>query len=187
MILFRTSAEPFFENYKVGDLISFELGNGESAEALGIKDEGDGVIFVFVDCLKREYPMNTERRDGGYAKSSLRNVLNSDVLHLFPYEIRNQMVPFESGDLVRIPTARELFGNEVYDRGENAQWTLMEDLRNRIAYAGFRSKLWTCYWLQDTTVRSSSVFFDVVTSTGERSNCIAVTSLGVRPVFKLKR
>lgn len=42
--------------YKVGDKFSFSLKNGESVTALAVKEETDGMVFIFEDCLSVNAP-----------------------------------------------------------------------------------------------------------------------------------
>ena len=50
---------------------------------------------------------------GGYPESDLRKALQSDeVLNIFA-SIRDYMVPFDNGDLLRVPFAGEMFGDNV--------------------------------------------------------------------------
>ena len=58
MKLFRTIEAVADGHYCVGDVIAFALNDGEEVEALAVKQEQDGMIFVLVDCLRKEYAMN---------------------------------------------------------------------------------------------------------------------------------
>ena len=81
------------ESYQVGDRIAFLLPDGEPVEALAVKQEQDGMLFVLVDCLYQEYSMNrTYSNRGGYKSCALRKALNGEILALFPDFIREQMV-----------------------------------------------------------------------------------------------
>lgn len=48
--------------YEVGDVIAFELEGGEKVEAMAMRQEADGMLFLFVDCLKDEECMNEDAR-----------------------------------------------------------------------------------------------------------------------------
>lgn len=138
MKLFRQiEAEPD-GHYRLGDVIAFSLIDGEEVEAMAVKQDQDGMIFVLVDCLRREYSMNrTSSNRGGYKSCLLRKALGSEILHRFPAEIRDKMVAFENGDLLRLPTEREIFGHNPYGEDEPEdveQWIPMKDHRNRIAF-----------------------------------------------------
>ena len=55
------------QHVPVGDVIRFKLSDGEKVEMLAVKEESDGMIFCFVDCLAKEYSMNeqnTNEADG---------------------------------------------------------------------------------------------------------------------------
>ena len=69
------------------------------------------MLFCAIDCLKDEYPMNKNgSNEGGYKESDLRKWLNAEILDKFPQKIREHMQPMEYGDLLRIPTEQEIFG-----------------------------------------------------------------------------
>ena len=69
--------------FRVGDVIRFKLSDGEKVEMLAVKEESDGMIFCFVDCLAKEYSMNEQNtNEGGWDASGLRKKLNGEVLDL---------------------------------------------------------------------------------------------------------
>lgn len=41
------------EMYDVGDVISFDLNDGEPVKAMAVKETSDGMLFIFVDCIKK--------------------------------------------------------------------------------------------------------------------------------------
>ena len=59
-------------NYNVEDIISFELADGEKVEAMAMKQEADGMIFMLVDCLKDEECMNEDESVEQFAPMKLR-------------------------------------------------------------------------------------------------------------------
>ena len=173
------------EKFNPGDIISFELENGEKVRAIAVKREKNGMLFCMVDCLKQEEQMNNgDTNKGGYEASDLRKKLNSEILDRFPAEIRDRMKPMENGDLLRIPTEREIFGENKYGDSDNTeQWPCMKQVRNRIALRGDNGA-WEWYWLQNR-YRDSASNFCYVTSGGTADAYGASDSNGVRPVFLL--
>ncbi|MCI6172651.1 MAG: hypothetical protein MR671_00080 [Clostridiales bacterium] len=96
-----------------------------------------GAIFLLDQYLDKAYQMNWKNTNkGGYDESDLRKALQSDeVLDIFA-GIRDYMVPFDNGDLLRIPFAGELFGDKLPEwcgPDGHEQWPLMRDRRNRLA------------------------------------------------------
>ena len=61
MKLFRNIEVEADGQYSVGDVISFTLTDGEEVEALAVKQEWDGMIFILLDCMRKEYRMNHSR------------------------------------------------------------------------------------------------------------------------------
>lgn len=173
--------------YEVEDVIAFKLTDGEKIQAMAVKQESDGMLFCSIDCLADECSMNdTDTNEGRYEGSDLRKKLNTEVIARFPAEIRAMMIPFENGDLLRLPTEKEIFGENHRGEQENShvqRWSPMEQRRNRIAFQG-RNGSWAWYWLQNK-YRNSAGFVNVNTN-GDVSDTDASDSSCVRLVFKLK-
>lgn len=173
--------------YEVGDVIAFELEGGERVEAMAMRQEADGMLFLLVDCLKDEECMNEEDSNrGGFDASDLRMKLNREIIERFPAEIREQMIAFTNGDMLRLPTEKEIFGVNEYgeDEGDVVQFAPMKLRRNRIAFQGLNGN-WEWYWLANKHKRSAS-YFASVNRGGNASANNASASDGVRPAFKIK-
>ena len=179
--------------YIVGDVISFNLADGEEIEAIAVAQESDGVLFVLVDCLVKEYPMfknigGMDKDDITYMNSDLRKALNGEILARFPEEIRCRMVAVNAeGDLLRIPSEKEIFGENVYGQAEDKKvkrWKPMKKRRNRIAFQG-KEGAWEWYWLINRHQEYASLFA-LVSDGGLACSSRASYSHGVRLVFKLK-
>lgn len=175
------------QSFNVGDTISFRLNDGELVEAMAVKAEQNGMVFMLVDCLHDEEPMNrTATNRGGYAACDLRKKLNGAILERFPQEVRGLMVPFENGDFLRLPTEKEIFGVNEYGENEDEsvqQFEPMKLRRNRIAFQGHNGA-WEWYWLQNK-VKGTAASFAGVDSYGHAACYAASTALGVRPAFKI--
>ena len=183
------------ELFELGDTISFELTTGEQVQTMAVRETPNGMLFMFVDCLKTEQKMfenvnNAEVVD--YAHSDLRKKLNGEILESFPEEIRERMVGMRVGqtncfDMLRIPTEREIFGENPYGEDEPKsvrRFYGMEERRNRIAWQGSKTGEFEWYWLQNK-VEDSASYFALVDSNGPAYYYYASYSLGVRPVFLL--
>lgn len=175
--------------FEVGDVLAFALADGEQVQAMAVEETPAGMLFVLVDCLGKEYPMfKKTKRSMSYMTSDLRRNLNSEILAHFPEEIKSRMVAVNpEGDLLRIPTEREIFGENPYGEPEDgsvARWKPMELRRNRIALQGDNGA-WEWYWLTDRCKDYASGFALVV-DCGDAAYNTAGSSLGVRPVFCLK-
>lgn len=175
--------------FKVGDIIKIKLMNDVKVEAMAMKQESDGMIFCLVNYLPDDYRMNrTNTNVGGYEKSDLRKKLNSEILNLFPAKLKDKMIPFDNGDLLRLPTEKEIFGENHNGECESLyvkQWKPMKKRRNRIALDGSKDKNmpWH-YWLMNK-VRESGIYFSAVISLGDVNYRDAFIPNGVRPVFKI--
>ncbi len=182
MKVFRTN-EIDTDTYRVGDVISFTLtygkGGSEEVEAMAVKQENDGMIFCMVDCLEDEQIMNREDTNiGGYDASDLRSKLNGKIIKYFPADLRERMVAFENGDLLRLPAGHEIFG----DVDGKEQWEPMKFYRNKIAFQG-KNGYHEWYWLMDTSKKLPH--FATVDNLGLANSDRACSLYGVRPVFKL--
>ena len=143
-------------------------------------------------CLAKEYPMfndidDMNEDDISYATSDLHKALNGEILERFPEEIRNRMVAVNAeGDMLRIPTECEIFGENVYGQEETEKvkrWKPMKKKRNRIALQGKEGD-WEWYWLMNRHKDYASYFARVNLSGYVDCNS-ASTFHGVRPVFCL--
>lgn len=180
------------ELFEVGDIIKFKLTDGEKVQAMAVKQTPEGMLFVLVDCLAKEYPMfndidDMDEADISYATSDLRKALNGEILDRFPKEIKDRMVAVNAeGDMLRIPTECEIFGENVYGQEESKltkRWKPMKKKRNRIAFQG-KEGAWEWYWLMNRHKNYASGFARVG-GYGSAGCDSASVSLGVRPVFLL--
>jgi len=154
------------------------LKDGEEVQVMELGVRDGKRQFILVDCLKKSYRMNpTDTTKGGYDACELRSKLNGEILARFPDELRAAMVPFENGDLLKLPSDEEIFGNEDGD----GQFECMKDVRNRIAMCGKGGYI-TTYWL--SAVATSWAFCDV-SSGGYALSHRAPGMLGVRPRFQI--
>lgn len=142
-----------------------------------------GALFLMDQYLDKPYQMNAEDTNkGGYKASDLRETLRSkEILDIFD-DWSDRMIPFDNGDLLRIPFAGELFGDKLpkwYEPDGHEQWPLMRVMRNRIAS---RRDEYDWGWLQNKNNETSTHFCAVASSgliaAGANSNV-----LGVRPAF----
>lgn len=180
------------ELFEVGDIIKFKLIDGEKVQAMAVKQTSEGMLFVLVDCLAKEYPMfndidDMDKEDISYATSDLRKALNGEILDRFPKEIKDRMVAVNAeGDMLRIPTECEIFGENVYGQEESKltkRWKPMKKKRNRIAFQG-KEGAWEWYWLMNRHKDYASYFANV-SNDGGAGYYYASYSYGVRPVFLL--
>jgi hypothetical protein len=193
MKVYRTSEVLAGGKYEVGDIVSYTMEDGEEVEALAVKEEFDKhgnlcMVFMLLDCLKEECRMNRDdTNDGGYEESHLRDQLATKYLEKFPAALRLNMVPFENGDLLRIPTEREIFGRNIYGEEEPntvEQFEPMKKRRNRMAFDGLNGET-QAYWLQNKRVGSATYFCLVYTNGGAYYSG-ASYSLGVRPLYRIR-
>ena len=185
------------ESFELGDVISFKLKDGEKVQAKAVKQTDEGMLFLTVDCLKDDYqmfknPLVMRSMEINYINSDLRQTLNGEILDRFSDEIRSRMVGMRIGDtntfdLLRIPTEREIFGENLYGTEEPdtvEQFKGMKNPRNRIASQGSKTGTWKWYWLLNQAEDIASVFVRV--DSGGRVCCGGASNyVGVRLVFLL--
>lgn len=156
--------------YQLGDVLKFEM-NGKTVEAFAVKQEEDGMIFLFRNCLDEEYPMKKGKR-----------VLES-LINEIPEELKEMLKPFKSGEFFRLPTEKEIFGVNIYATNEDEdiqQWECMKERRNRISFD--KSDYLEWYWLSNEV---SAAYFAYVCAGGIADFGNASYSLGFRPAFKI--
>jgi hypothetical protein len=173
------------DEYEVGDIIDFTLTTGEQVSAMAMRQEEDGMLFVLVDCLKDERPMNEENTNmGGYEASDLRKALNEEIYPTFPDSLKARMKPVYKEDKLRLLTAMEVFGENPYgDEDNGTQLEPMKERKNRIAFQGKGTDEWEWYWLQNVK-KDSAAYFAGVNSRGYASSNASYAG-GVRPAFKI--
>ena len=183
------------ELFELGDIISFNLTTGEKVQATAVRKTPNGMLFMTVDCLKDEQKMfeNLSRAEKvDYEHSDLRKKLNGEIFESFPEEIKGRMVGMRVGqtncfDMLRIPTEREIFGENPYGKDEPVsvrRFYGMENRRERIAFQGSETGTWELYWLQNKIEGPISLFVSVDYN-GNANYNNAFYSGGVRPVFLL--
>ena len=144
---------------EVGDRLRFTLEGGEEVEAIAVRREENGMLFIFTDCLRDEYRLHEPGKYPGWEDCELRRKLNGEILERFPEDVLQLLMPFSNGDLLRIPTEKEIFGENEYGKKEPEnveQFEIMKDRRNRIAFQGFGTGDWEWYWLQNRGVYSAT-------------------------------
>ena len=95
---------------------------------------------------------------------------------------------YKRQDLLRLPTEKEIFGENYYGEYESPyvkQWKPMKKRRNRMAFDGSKDENLQWYWLMNK-VRESATYFSNVSYGGIAGNNFASDSGGVRPAFKIK-
>ena len=172
-------AEIESEDIQIGDRIHVDHYTATCQEiAPGV------ALFLMDQYLDKGYPMNRRNTNmGDYAESDLRETLRSkEILDIFK-DIRDYMVPFDNGDLLRIPFAGEFFDKlpEWCEPDGHEQWPLMQDRRNRLAS---RCGEYEWGWINNK-VKSSSTYFCGVNRYGDAYYWCASVVFGVRPVFQI--
>lgn len=168
-------------NFLIGDKINIDHYTATCQEITP-----KGALFLMDQYLDKPMVMNRNNSNkGGYAESDLRKALQSeDILKIFSC-IREWMVPFDNGDLLRIPFAGELFGDKLpkwCEPDDHEQWPLMRDRRNRLA-SRYGEHEWG--WLQNKSKTSSTGFCSVDTAGGNVCGWYASNVFGVRPAFQI--
>ena len=169
------------EKFEIGDQI-----NVGAYTATCQKLTDDTAVFILNQYIDKAYPMNlTNTNAGGYEASWLRKKLKDGKIDRSFEEISDKLVPFENGDLLRLPTVGEMFGyDDFYEMDDAEQWELMKNRRNRIAERRGGKYEWG--WLQNK-VKGSSAHFVIVGVVGHANNDAASYTRGVRPVFQLSK
>lgn len=170
--------------FNVGDIVEFSLTNDDAVQAMAVEQDGDNMIFCMLDCLPGKYEMdNRGVIYGHYNSCDLRRKLNNELIDLFPKDLVAKLIPFENGDFLRIPTEKEIFGENEYGERESMlvkQWKPMKKRRNRIAFDGTEDEKLQWYWLDNF-----NTFFVAVDSRGCAKYANADKLIGVRPVFQI--
>jgi len=188
MKVFRAE-EKDVKRLEYGDVVPFDMSDGEHCEAIVIAIEGDNAICTLVDALKNWHRMNpTSTTNGGYLATEMRKYLNSELLDRFPTELREQMVADDNGDYLRLFTEKEVFGKNIYADEEESedvkQYDYFKFRRNRIALNGWNSDYPEWWWLSNP---ASATYFCYCNTGGRANRGVASYALYyVRPRFVIK-
>lgn len=178
-ILRRQVIEIDLNEIQVGDKIEVDLEGLGNFTATACKLTDKGTKFIFDECVAQRKMNNTRTNDGGYEASDLCQWINTELLNLFPIELKDRIKE------ITLPTYGQIFGyDEWYSKDiepdEDEQFEYMTIKQNR--KADFNNDIeW--YWLKNATKKEySSADFAFVYSDGY-AYYYASASLGVRPVF----
>lgn len=166
-------------DFEVGDTFTFKMKDGEKVKVRAVKENVNGtILFIFEDCLKDEY--------------SMKEILNDEVLKKIykriPKKIRKWFVAFDNGEYLRLPTEKEIFGENKYGEEEGVevtQFECMKKRKHRIAFQGYGTDKWEWYWLANRN-KASAIYFASVDGNGLSTCNGASNSSGVRPLFCIK-
>lgn len=175
---------------EVGDRIKVEFEKEDEFEeeekytATAIREDEDGVLFLFDDCLNKAYPMNEYGgTGGGYLESDLRKYL-AEVVEKLPYKLRRRLVEDENGDRMWLLSLEEVFGfDSNHDNTENERIEWMKNKRHRIVNRGGKYEWW---WLNNVISAKYFAFVSADGHCGAASTGVPSSLLGVRPAFKIK-
>ena len=162
--------------FEPGDTFTFKMEDGEKVKVRAVQEDADGnMLFIFEDCLKDEYTMNQILNESALEK----------IYRRMPKKIRKKMAAFDNGDMLRLPTEKEIFGENEYGEEESAdvkQFECMKKRKHRIAFQGYGTDKWEWYWLANRYKASASRFCGV--GNGGFSNYVSASrAYGVRPLF----
>ena len=173
-----------------GDLIVFNLKNGEEVAVRATQDRNGKWFFVLEDCLADEHCMNKRPTNkGAWAACDMRQYLNNTVFALLPDELQALIAPTTIVQIVdgeRVETEDKLFllsKTQVFGKGrwserepEDAQLLCFLREKDRVKECGDNGTWW--WWLRSPEASSSSSFAFVSYYGGSNTN-VASASYGV--------
>lgn len=170
------------KNIRIGDQIVIPLAEFGEFTATAQKITDKGTLFLFDDCVARQFMNKKSTNKGGFEKSNLKRWIDVILLPAFPDNLRSRI------ENLTIPTYGQIFGHDdwydnLIEPDNDEQLPLMTKRKNRISDFG-NDHEW--YWLQNATKKELSANdFAFVGSLGLTGYGSASTSLGVRPIFLL--
>lgn len=188
------------EVLEIGDSISFTLKDGRKASvSVASKNlyQRDSVIFAFDDLLWK-YPMNDRATNaGGWAKSKMADILEREILPLFPDELIEIISPrmivqninnveYRRISKLWLPSLTEVIGENEHtkecDVGDK-HFPIFDTEKSRVKSLENGT---TCYWWERSPYVGSTNSFWFVYSYGNYTNSgNAYYSLGVCPCFSI--
>ena len=177
-----------------GDLIVFNLKNGEEVAVRATQDKKGKWFFVFEDCLTDEHCMNKRATNkGAWAACDMRQHLNNTGFALLPDELQARSVPttivqivdgecVETEDKLFLLSKTQVFGKGSWSESEPEDTQLLCFLRekDRVKEHGDDGTWW--WWLRSPCSGYSTSFVHV-SSSGSASYIYASYSCGVAPGF----
>lgn len=166
------------DHLQIGDRIKVNYA-GEKHYATAIQQRGDAMLFLTDDCLDDAMQMNlTNTVQGGWKGSELRKRLQ-DIADIT--DIKDQLVPFENGDLLTLLSIQEVFGVDEHLDKCDGQIEWLKDRCCRIARRKGEEYPWG--WLRSIV---AVTLFASVTYSGSVGGYSASNAFGVRPAFMIK-
>lgn len=163
---------------QVGDRIEVSF-SGEKHYATAIQQKDDTMLFLTDDYLDDPMRMNpTDTTEEGWEESELRKRLQDIAENT---DIKDQLIPFENGDLLTLLSIQEMFGINEHFNKCSGQIEWLKDRRHRIANRKGEPYEWG--WLR--SVVSASNFAGVGGSGGANDNGASYAD-GVRPAFQIE-
>lgn len=173
-----------------GDLVIFNLKNGEEVAVRATQDKNGKWFFVLEDCLADEHYMNKRvTNKGAWAACDMRTWLNDSVFPLLPDELQALIAPTKIVQIVdgeRVEAEDKLFllsKTQVFGKGrwserepEDAQLLCFLREKDRVKECGDNGTWW--WWLRSPEASGSSSFA-TVNYTGNSHNTGASNSSGV--------
>ncbi len=166
------------DRLQVGDRIKVNF-SGEEHFATAIEERGDTMLFLTDDYLDEAMEMNpTSTTKGDWEGSLLREKLQDLAENT---DIKDQLVPFENGDLLTLLSIQEMFGLDEHFDKCSGQIEWLKDRRHRIADRKGEPYEWG--WLRSVVSASN---FALVGYNGGASADGASDAYGVRPAFQIE-
>ena len=159
--------------FAIGDQIT--LADGFTATCQKITHGGTIALFLLDQYLD-------EAKTHEDAQAYMNKIFTESSIF---YSVKEHVIPFKSGNALRLPYAEELFGPLVWvvPSGKK-KWPLMKDRRNRIASRKDEEYEWG--WLANQNKVYASRFARANSSGGGAHANGADCTNGVRPVFRLR-
>lgn len=169
---------------QIGDKITIDLKSFGVFTATAQLVTDKDILFMFDDCIV-DLPMGSDDLSRErFDKSRLNDWLQKRLLPAFPETFKTKI------ELLSLPTYGMIFGHDHYyivalKPDNDDQLPLMKKRKNRIADC---QDDYDWYWLRNAGKGPQAVAsFAYVSGNGHASLANASGSLGVRPVFRIKR
>lgn len=173
-----------------GDLIVFNLKNGEEVAVRATQDKNGKWFFVLEDCLADEHCMNKRPTNkGAWAACDMRQYLNNTVFALLPDELQALIAPttivqivdgerVETEDKLFLLSKTQVFGKGRWSEREPEDARLLCFLREKDRIASSSTRLTSGWWLRSPEASGSSSFA-IVDSYGGSGSSYASNPYGV--------
>lgn len=178
------------EIFKPNDTFEITLQNGAVVTIQVLKDLNGKLFFIFQNCLFNEKKMNLKHSNkGGWAKSVMRQYLNTEIFVLLPEALQKIIKPTKITQVLngrKIAVEDKLFlpsKTQIFGKNETSELVEPDDAPITPDQTSLLQTKDHCWWLRTPSVKSELRFCSVAFGGEVPFEQAAGWEAGVVPMF----